>query len=96
MRIILKILAAPVVAAMTVFKMLLTFLFCWAAAISYVLSFFIMVCAIITLVTRETTNGIIMMIFAFLLSPFGLPYIAAWLVRKIDDLNDSMVDLYRY
>ena len=32
-------------------------------------------------------NGIILLVFAFLISPVGLPMIAAWLLGKIQGLR---------
>ena len=29
-------------------------------------------------------------VFAFILSPYGLPTLAAWLLGKLDDLNDAI------
>jgi hypothetical protein len=33
-------------------------------------------------------TAIVITVLAFIISPYGLPKIAAWLVIKIDDLND--------
>ena len=38
------------------------------------------------------TNGIIVLIFAFLISPFGLPMLAAWLLGKVQQLRYALQD----
>lgn len=38
------------------------------------------------------TNGIIVLVFAFLISPFGLPMLAAWLLGKLQDLRYALQD----
>ena len=38
------------------------------------------------------TNGIIVLVFAFLVSPFGLPMLAMWLLGKLQDLRYALQD----
>ena len=38
------------------------------------------------------TNGIIVLIFAFLVSPLGLPMLAAWLIGKLQQLRYAIQD----
>ena len=42
--------------------------------------------------TVNRMNGIIVLIFAFLISPFGLPTLAAWLFGKLQDLRYAIQD----
>ena len=44
------------------------------------------------LITYSPQNGIILMILAFLISPFGLPKAAIWLLGKVQDLKYSIQD----
>ena len=60
MRIILKIIAAPAVLALTLF------------------------------IQSNPQWGITGLVLAFLLSPFGLPAAAEWLVCRLDNLNYSL------
>ena len=90
MRIILKILAAPFVVALTVSWALLVFVFCWAEMILQYVSGLAGLVALILFIIGQTTGGIVFMVIAFLISPVGLPAIAKWLIDKVDDLNDAL------
>ena len=87
MKLILKILAAPVVAALALFIWICAgplycsaFLFGLAGTIVAILG-------VAVLVTYSPQNGIILLVIAFLISPMGLPMAAAWLLGKIQDLR---------
>ena len=68
--IVLKILAAPVMVALSLLAAMVTFLFCVASA----------VCEL----------GCI--VLAFLVSPFGVPAIAEWLVDKLHSAKFALRD----
>ena len=90
MRIILKIIAAPFVVILTVAWAILTFLFGFAAWALNIVSGIAGILGIVILLTGETTNGIIVLTLAFLLSPVGIPAVINWLLDRLDDLNCSL------
>jgi len=90
MRIILKILAAPFVVALTVSWALLVFVFCWAEMILQYVSGIAGLVSLILFIIGQTTGGIVFIVIAFLISPVGIPAIAKWLIDKLDDLNDAL------
>ena len=92
MRIILKILAAPFVVALTILWAVLVFVFCWAETILQFASGIAGLCAIVMLIAKQTTGGIAFAVIAFLISPVGIPAIAGWLINKLDDMNDALKD----
>ena len=92
MRIIFKIIAAPFVVVLTVAWAMLTFLFCWAEKIMQIAAGLIMLIAIAMFIMGRTTNGIILAVIAFLISPLGIPAIAQWLIEKLYGLNDALRD----
>ena len=92
MRIILKILAAPFVVILTIFAAVITFIFCVGAALCSVASIGLSLLGIVALIAGQTTGGIIVFILAFLVSPFGIPAIADWLIGKMNALNYSLRD----
>lgn len=92
MRIILKIIAAPFVVVLTIFAAVITFLFCVAGAVCSVASIGITLLAIVAFIAGQTTGGIICLVIAFLVSPFGLPAIADWLIEKLHNLNFALRD----
>ena len=47
---------------------------------------------VVLLITGSTTNGIILLVIAFLVSPLGIPMAAAWLLGKIQDMRCAIQD----
>ncbi|HJC08140.1 MAG TPA: succinate dehydrogenase, partial [Candidatus Gemmiger stercorigallinarum] len=48
------------------------------------------------LVTYSPQNGLILLVIAFLISPFGLPKLAFWLLGKVQDLKFTVQNvIYR-
>jgi len=90
MRIILKIIAAPFVVILTITGACLAFLFGFASVVLNIVSGIGALLGFVTLITGQTTNGIIILVLAFLLSPVGLPAVAEWLIGKLYDLNYSL------
>lgn len=91
MRIILEIIAAPFVLALTLMVAVLNFSVSLASWVFDILSFFLALCGLFELFIQGNPQwGITGLVLAFLLSPFGLPAAAEWLVCKLDDLNYSL------
>ena len=44
------------------------------------------------LITYSLQNGIILLVMAFLVSPYGLPLAAIWLLGKVQDLRFAIQD----
>ena len=45
------------------------------------------------LLSCSLQNGIILLVMAFLISPYGLPMAAIWLLGKVQDLKFAIQDL---
>lgn len=91
-RVFLKILAAPLVAALTVFIWLCAaLLYCTGMVLGLVASA-VALLGVAVLATYSVQNGIILLVIAFLLSPMGLPTAAAWLLGKVQDLRYAIQD----
>jgi len=90
MRIISKIIAAPFVVILTILGAFLSFLFCYAAAALYVVCGIGVLISVALFITGETLGGGVFLFLAFLLSPFGLPMIAEWLIDRVNALNYSL------
>ena len=91
MRIILKIIAAPAVLALTLIVAVLNFSVSLASWVLGILSLVLAVCGLFELFIQSNPQwGITGLMLAFLLSPFGLPAAAEWLVCKLDDLTYSL------
>ena len=55
------------------------------------LTLFVWICVGIVYVSLQ--NGIILLVIAFLISPYGLPMAAIWLLGKVQDLKFIIQDL---
>lgn len=92
MRLILKILAAPIVVALTLFVWICSGLLYVSAFVFGLAGTVVAILGVAVLVTYSPKNGIILLIIAFLVSPIGLPMAAAWLLGKMQDLRYAIQD----
>ena len=79
-KLLLKIAVAPVIVALT--------LFVWICVGIVYISV-----GVAVLITYSPQNGIILLVMAFLISPYGLPMAAFWLLGKVQDLKFAIQDL---
>ena len=89
MRFILKILAAPVVTALAIVTWFFAFLLNLVFGLAGTL---LGICGVIIIFTASVVNGIIVLVIAFLVSPFGLPMLAAWLLGQVQRLRYAIQD----
>lgn len=92
MKLILKILAAPVILVLTVAVWLCVLL---VSASAYILGFAGVVVGLLglaVLITYSVSNGLILPGIAFLVSPFGLPTLAIRLLGLVQDARDALRD----
>ena len=96
MRLILKILAAPLVVALTLFVWICTILLYCTGMVLGLAALVVALLGVAVLVTYSLQNGIILLVIAFLISPMGLPTAAAWLLGKVQSLRYAIQDrVYR-
>lgn len=76
--IVLKILAAPVMVALSLLAAMVTFLFCVASAVCELGCIVLTLLSLILFIGGQTVGGIVFLVLAFLVSPFGVPAIAEW------------------
>ena len=65
---------------------------CVSLAFGLVGGIFSLLLGVAVLITYSPQNGIILMILAFLISPFGLPKAAIWMLGKVQDLKYAIQD----
>ena len=83
MKLILKILAAPVIAVLVIFIWLCALLLKLSAWVFGIVGTILGVLGLAVLILDNVTNGIIILVFAFLISPVGLPMAAAWMIGQM-------------
>lgn len=89
-RLLFKILAAPLVVVLAVGTAVLAFLCGVAEWLLNLASGLIIILAIGFFIDQQFANGGIALAMAFLCSPVGLPAVAGWLLDRLVDLDYSL------
>ena len=95
MRLLLKALAAPIVVLLTVFVWLCALLLNLSAFAFGLAGTIVGLLGLAVLVTYSVQNGIILLVIAFLVSPFGLPMLAVRLLGFLQDANYTLRDFIK-
>lgn len=93
LRLLLKILMAPVILVLTLFVWICVGLMYLSGMVLSIISSLCAVWGVFQLIVGPRHNGVIVLILAFLVSPFGLPMAAFWLLGKVQDLKFAIQDL---
>ena len=93
LKLILKIVTAPVVLLLTLAIWICVGLVYVSGLVLGLLSTVIALLGVAVLVTYSPQNGLILLVIAFLISPFGLPKLAFCLLGKVQDLKYAIQDL---
>lgn len=64
-----------------------TFILAVTGFLSWLLSVLVFIGAVVLLFAHQPAGGIAFLVVAFLVSPYGLPALAAWLVGKLDGIK---------
>ena len=83
MKFVLKILFAPVIAALVVLVSALALILNLSAWVFGIASTILGILGLAVLLLDNVVNGVIILVFAFLVSPIGLPMLAAWMLGQI-------------
>ena len=92
MKLLFKILAAPVVVVLTVFVWLSALMLHISAFIFGLAGTVVGLLGLAVLVTYSVKNGIILLVIAFLVSPLGLPMLAVRILGLLQDANYALRD----
>lgn len=95
MKLLLKILAAPVIVVLTVFVWVCVLILHISALILGLAGTVVALLGLAVLITYSVKNGIILLVIAFLLSPFGLPMLAVRVLGLFQDVNYALRDFIR-
>lgn len=95
MRLLLKIMAAPVVVVLTIFVWLCALLLHISAFVFGLAGTVVGLLGLAVLVTYSLKNGMILLVIAFLISPLGLPMLAVRVLGLLQDVNFTLRDFIR-
>ena len=93
MKVILKILTAPIVLALTLFVWLCSAILYCSAFVFGLAATLVGILALLVLLSGNLPNALILAVIAFLISPVGIPMAAAWLLGKVQDLRYAIQSL---
>ena len=83
MKFILKILFAPVIAILAVVIWIFALMLKLSAWVFGIIGTILGILGLAILLLDSITNGIIVLVIAFLVSPIGLPMLAAWTIGQM-------------
>ena len=92
-RLILRMLLAPIILLLTAVTFLLALLLALSTRVLTIISSLGITLSLLLFVTGDYKNGGIFLLLAWLISPIGLPLIAEWLWRGLDNMRGMMWQL---
>lgn len=93
LKLILKIVIAPVILLLTLAIWICVGLVYVSGLVLSLVSMVFVLLGVGVLMTYSQQNGLILLVIAYLLSPFGLPKLAFWMLGKVQDLKFAIQDL---
>lgn len=91
MRILLKILLFPITLTLSVIVLVCQFLCVFSTMLLSILAFLLFVLALaIMVLLGEVGEGLKALLAAYLISPYGVPMLAAWLIAAVDRINEQL------
>ena len=90
MKLIFKILTAPVTLAIDLFSLICIGIISCSAMFLRLVSGIVGILGVFVLVTYSVKNGLILLTIAFLFSPMGLPMIAVWILSVLQGMKGML------
>lgn len=87
MKFILKILFAPIVAILAIIAWVCGLMLSMSAWAFGIIGTILGILSLAVLLLDSVTNGIIILVIAYLVSPVGLPMMAAWMIGQLQKLR---------
>lgn len=83
-----KILLTPIRIFLTVIISVFKFLLSFSSTILAIIAFVVLMVGIFLFVDGEKADGIYALVFAWVISPWGLPMVATWLLSRLIIFRD--------
>lgn len=93
MKLIFKILLAPVILTIDLFTLVCTGLISCSSILFRLVSGIVTVLGVLVLMTYSVKNGLILLTIAFLVSPMGIPMIAVHLLTGVQHISTVIKNL---
>ena len=91
-KVLLGILTGPVVLALKLLNLFLTFAMAVSSTVLGIVSAFLGLLAVLTCFALSWQNGLGMLVVAWLVSPLGIPLAAAWALDRLEKLEGWLVE----
>ena len=92
MKLLLKIIAAPVIVVLTLFVWICSAVLYCSAYVLGLAGSLLGLLASLVIVLDSVKNGLILLLAAYLISPLGIPMAAAWLLARVQDLRYAIME----
>ena len=93
MKLIFKIFSVPIILVIDLFTLVCIGLISFSAFFLRLVSGIVGILGILVLVTYSVKNGLILLTIAFLVSPMGIPMIAAYLLAGVQRISSAIKHL---
>ena len=91
MRILLKIFLFPITLILTAILLICEFICLFGTMLFSILALLLFTLALgIMIFLGETQEGIKTLVLAYIISPYGVPMLAAWMIGKIGQINERI------
>ncbi len=92
MRILLKILLFPITLSLTIILLFSEFICLFGTMFLSILALLLFVLALggTMIILKDMQDGLRAMVLAYLISPFGIPMLASWLIGRIGQINERL------
>ncbi len=91
MRILFKVVLFPITLVLSIVVGVCRFVCGFSGAVLGTISTLLLTLALLTLILlKELGGALTTAIIAFVVSPYGIPKLAEWLVDRLEDLNDAV------
>ena len=87
MKLIFKILTAPVVLVIDLFTLICIGVISFSGMLLRLVSGIIAILGVAVLATYSPKNGLILLTIAFLFSPMGIPMLAVWVLGRLQNIS---------
>lgn len=87
MKLIFKVLTAPVILTIDLFTLVCIGLISFSTFFLRLASGIVGILGILVLATYSVKNGFILLTIAFLVSPMGIPMIAVWVLGRLQSIS---------
>ncbi|WP_409968029.1 CD1845 family protein [Bengtsoniella intestinalis] len=88
MKCLLKIVLFPITFALSLVLSIAKFLLIFGGGLLGLVASLGFLVGLFLLITHEVTGGVLFLVLSYLISPYGLPLLGAWIIAQVEGFND--------